>query len=240
MYLGPAGAEIRKATSGAICSPALDAAGYHFSQQGASITRESICGTAENSAININQFAFVTESLGSKIIFDIMRDAQYDQRETIIDEMIAGTEVYMLANQLALLSLSDLSPLPRRKLAPLAEGDRPRLIAMSEINDFLSYELIPFLEHLDKRTFARGHVANHLAHIDGRKALIEKLGFDMVDVRLEFADKLVGIVNGFVDPKDAHTGHAKEPLIIELMLCGAETGQPRQDTCLASHNRQKK
>jgi len=235
MYLGPAGLEIRNAVRGAMCSAALDAAGYSFEKQGASVNEDEICAAADNNAIQLNQFAFVTESLGSKIAFDLMREAQTDGKDTIIDELIAGSEVYMLANQLALLSLSDLSLSPRSiPKAPESTEDRPRLVAMSEINDFLSYELIPFIEQIQRRTFNGGYAQGGLKSEAERQDVIKKLGFDMIDVRLEFADKLIPLVNSFVNPKDAHSGHAGEAIIMQLMLCGAKNGQINLEGCLAA------
>lgn len=235
MYLGPAGDEIRTAVGGAMCSAALDAAGYSFEEQGASVNKEDICSLANDTSIQLNQFAFVTESLGSKIVFDLMREAQRDNRDTIIDELISGSEVYMLANQLALLSLSDLSVTPQPALTRSASTeDRPRLVAMSEINDFLSYELVPFIEQIQRRTFKNGRASSGLKTAQQRQDTIEKLGFDMVDVRLEFADKLIPVLNGFVDPKDAHSGHAGEEEIMKLILCGAKNGALNTDGCLAT------
>jgi len=235
MYLGPAGQEIRNAVGGAMCSAALDAAGYSFEKQGASISKEDICSLADATSIQLNQFAFVTESLGSKIIFDLMREAQRDNRDTVVDELIAGSEVYMLANQLALLSLSDLSLTPRAALQPsFSIQERPRLVAMSEINDFLSYELVPFIEQVQRRSFKDGYASSGLTTVEERQNVIEKIGFDMVDVRLEFADKLISVVGGFVDPKDAHSGHAGEEGIMKLILCGAKNGQLNSDGCLAT------
>ena len=56
----------------------------------------------------------------------------------------------------------------------------------------------------------------------------------MVDVRLEFADKLIPFANSFVNPKDAHSGHAGEAVIMQLMLCGAKDGQINLEGCLAA------
>lgn len=235
MYLGPAGDEIRNAIRGAMCSAALDAAGFSFQQQGSSVNQDDICTTADNTSIQLNQFAFVTESLGSKIVFDLMQEAQSDGHDTVVDNLIAGSEVYMLANQLALLSLSDLSLTPRAPLPPSASTeDRPRLIAMSEINDFLTYELIPFIEQIQRRSFRNGYASGGLKSATERQQVIEKVGFDMVDVRLEFADKLISVVEGFVDPKDAHSGHAGEEMVMKLILCGAKNGQLNNEGCLAT------
>ena len=234
MYLGPAGAEIRNAIRGAMCSAALDAAGQNFASQGATVSYNAICRTASHQILKTNQFAFVTESLGSKITFDVMQEALSDGRETIHDDMIRGSETYMLANQLALLSLSDLSPKASPAVAKTGPKDLPKIIAMSELNDFLSYELVPFYEQLWKRTIRPER--NSLDYLDDylRAQLTEKIGFEMIDMRLEFADKIIPLVGDFVDPKDAHSGHAGEPKLMLYLLCGAVEGQLNDKECLAT------
>ena len=234
MYLGPAGAEIRKAIRGAMCSAALDAAGQNFAGQGSSVSYNAICDTASHSFLKTNQFAFITESLGSKITFDVMQEALSDGRETIHDEMILGSETYMLANQLALLSLSDLDRKYANPIAKIGPKDRPKVIAMSELNDFLSYELVPFYEQLWKRTIRPEQ--NNLQYIDSRirEKMTEDIGFEMIDMRLEFADKILPMLGSFVDPKDAHSGHAGEKELMLYLLCGAVNGQRNDKECLAT------
>ena len=203
MYLGPAGEEIRNAIKGAMCSAALDASGISFHEQGAAVKHTDVCYQARYANnIKINQFAFVAESLGSKITLDVMQEALSDGRETVHDEMIYGSETYMLANQVPLLSLSDLSVGQGKSIARIADEDRPKIIAMSELNDFLSYELVPFYEQLWKRSI-RPEANNLHALTDiTREKIIKDIGFEMIDMRLEFADKVVPLVKGFVDPKN--------------------------------------
>ncbi len=234
MYLGPAGGEIRNAIRGAMCSAALDAAGKSFASQGDRVSYNEICRTASHQVLKTNQFAFVTESLGSKITFDVMQEALSDGRETIHDDMIRGSETYMLANQLALLSLSDLSNKVSQPIAKIGPKDRPKIIAMSELNDFLSYELVPFYEQLWRRSIRPEQ--NNLSYLDNRlrAELVESIGFEMIDMRLEFADKIIPMVSDFVDPKDAHSGHAGEPELMLYMLCGAVNGQLNNKECLAT------
>ena len=234
MYLGPAGAEIRSAIRGAMCSAALDAAGFEFADQGKTVSHSGICQTASNTSIKTNQFAFVTESLGSKITYDVMREALTDNRDTIIDDMVSGSEFYMLANQLALLSLSDLSTSPTKTPLQFAGDKRPKIIAMSELNDFLTYELIPFFEQLWKSSFQNNKTDPDLNILDSREQMVRDLGFDMVDMRLEFADKVIPLLKGFVDPLQAHSGHAAEPELMLYMLCGARDGRLHKENCLAT------
>ena len=236
MYLGPAGAEIRQAVYGAMCSAALDASGISFAAQGDKDKRLAVgsaCNQAANAAQNKNQFAFVTESLGSKIIFDVMRGAMTDGRNTIHDEMIRNSETYMLANQIALLSLSNLSADPAKLADSYLPAQRPRIIAMSEVNDFLSYELIPFYKQLYKRSLRKDVLYNSAFNEKRREDVINTIGFDVVDMRLEFADKIIPFVNSFVNPRNAHNGHSGEPELVKYMLCGVDNGQRRDDSCLA-------
>lgn len=233
MYLGPAGQDIRNAIKGAMCSASLDAGGYQFKLQGDRISAANACALAERSNPQTNQFAFVSESLGSKITFDLMREALTDDQETVIDRMIAGSEIYMLANQLALLSLSDISKEPVKPARNAPYQPRPKIVALSEINDFLTYEVNPFIENLwASQSVPEGEV---LAPLDSaaRENISRILGFDFVDIRLEFADPIISVVSDFVDPLQAHSKHVAEPELIELLLCGAVNGEMSEENCLA-------
>ncbi len=236
MYLGPAGGLIQNAVKGAMCSAALDAAGFDFAKQSIGnndrIRFSEACETANNTTTRFNQFAYVTESLGSKIMYDVMRKSMTDAQDTIHDRMIAGSEVYMLANQVALLSLSDVGTDIGGSAELFSMGPRPKIVAMSELNDFLTYELVPFYEQLYKRSLRGGQAASAIT-LRGRQDLINSLGFDVVDMRLEFADRIIPPLGSFVDPLDAHSGHAGEPELMVYVLCGAVDGQKRNEACLA-------
>ena len=234
MYLGPAGQEIRNAVKGAMCAARLDAAGYPIEKQGPKISAQKACDNATNaSSITANQFAFVSESLGSKITFDVMREALTDGQSTVLDDMIAGTEIYMLANQIALLSLSDLSKKHSKHAQNISDKSRPRVVAFSEINDFLSYEISPFFKNLWSQQYMRDDGPVPPFDYRAREALSKSLGFDFVDIRLEFADPIVGLIKDFVDPLQAHSKHVAEPELVLLMLCGADNGDSNQESCLA-------
>lgn len=239
MYLGPAGEDIRLAIKGAMCSAALDAAGFDFAQQtegnaAREVNVQNICKLASNTNTVSNQFAFVTESLGSKVVYDVLRENMTDGRDSIIDDIITGSETYMLANQIPLLSLSDLK-LNGKSARPAAMHNtkRPKIIAMSELNDFLTYELIPFYQQLYKRS-DRVNQSNDPKTAEARADIANALGFDVVDMRLEFADKIVPLLKGFVDPLQAHGGHAAEPELMLYMLCGARNGKLNREGCLAT------
>lgn len=229
MYLGPAGQQIRDAIRGAMCSAALDAEGYSFEKQGNSISAQRACTQATDQYGQANQFAFISESLGSKITFDLMREALTDGRKTIIDKMIAGSEIYMMANQLALLSLGDLSKGPVSAAYNDPSSPRPKIVALSEVNDFLTYEINPFFENL--WALRNGAPKNSKLDTATRATISQTLGFDFVDIRVEFADPIVSVFKDFVDPLQAHAKHVAEPGIIELMLCGAQSGEIRESGC---------
>ena len=239
MYLGPAGDDIRFAIQGAMCSAALDAAGFTFAQQvdgneARDVDAQKICQTASNTSTVSNQFAFVTESLGSKVVYDVLRENMTDGRDSVVDDIISGSETFMLANQIALLSLSDLQLNgTRSRPAPYTVGQRPKIIAMSELNDILTYELIPFYKQLYKRS-NRADSSTDPDTAQAREDIANAVGFDVVDMRLEFANKIVPVLKGFVDPLQAHGGHSAEPELMLYMLCGAKDGKLNTEGCLAT------
>lgn len=231
LYLGPAGAQIRDAVRGAMCSAALDASGYGFKQQGPRVNHIDICQIAALRDIETDPFAFVTESLGSKIAFDIMRDAMTDGRGNVYDDMIKGTQFFMLANQVPLLSLSDISETDRMVPEPYSDAERPTIIALSEINDFLTYELVPFYRNLLSKSVREDGGTFDVTSEAERDRLIDLLGFNVVDMRVEFSPPVFPLVGGFVDPLFAHNGHVKQPELIAYILCGAKSGQLNVDGC---------
>ena len=231
LYLGPAGEQIRNAVRGAMCSAALDASGYGFDKQGARVNFADICQIAALRDLETDPFAFVTESLGSKIAFDIMRDAMTDGRGNVYDDMIKGTQFFMLANQVPLLSLSDISETERVVPEPYTDSERPTIIALSEINDFLTYELVPFYRNLLTRSSREDNKDFNMMSEAERNRLVDLLGFNVVDMRVEFSPPVFPLVGGFVDPLFAHNGHVKQPELIAYMLCGAKAGQLHIDGC---------
>lgn len=233
MYLGPAGQEIRYAIRGAMCAAALEANGLTFQDMGHEVDYQEICAAAGKADINVDPFAFVAESLGSKIALDVIRDTMTDGRETVHDVMIRQTQVFMLANQIPLLSLSDLSVRNTSRLSNYSLTDRPTLIAFSEINDLLSYELVPFFEQLyeNSQVDPDFRAENSDVELTDRQKILGLLGFNVIDMRVEFAKPLIPFVNSFVDPYFAHNGHVHQPEIMDLILCGAKGRKAQLDTC---------
>jgi len=102
---------------------------------------------------------------------------------------------------------------------------------MSEINDFLTYELVPFYRNLLTRSIRETDTEFDMMSETERNRLINILGFNVVDMRVEFSPPVFPLVSGFVDPLFAHNGHVKQPEIIAYMLCGAKSGQLNIDGC---------
>lgn len=249
MYLGPAGAEIREAVHGAICAAILDANGTGFKTQGHIVTKQEACNGLNNLKSKPSKnFVFVSESLGSKILFDVFRETMNDPQYDVLDTIIGGSEIFMFANQIPLLSLADLKPVAKAKSKPIAKSiikNRPKIIALSELNDFLSYELVPFYETLYSQSISVNgekrapNVAN-LSARDTRMDMVERVGFDIIDMRIEFADPLFPVLKSLVDPKQAHSDHAKQPKLMKYLLCGATVGKLNTNNCIAAKTSPKK
>lgn len=235
MYLGPAGQEVRNAIRGAMCAAALEANGRTFEDIGQEIDYETVCADASQADIQVDPFAFVSESLGSKIALDVVRDAMTDGQETVHDFMIRQTQVFMLANQIPLLSLSDLSDEKPFRPSDYAPKDRPTFIAFSEINDILTYELVPFYEQLYKNTTVDPAFEGTLIDVTtgslDRRKLVNRLGFDVIDMRVKFAKPLIPLVSSFADPESAHSGHVRQPEVMDFILCGADNRNARLTSC---------
>lgn len=231
MYLSPAGGEIRGAIRGAMCAAALDAAGAGFDKLGFETDYEQVCDLTDRKTIKTDPFVFVTESLGSKIALHVIREAMTDGRETVHDDMIKQTSVFMLANQIPLLSLADLSSEAPFKPSDYGPNERPTLIAFSEINDFLTYELVPFYEQLYRNTQIDGGLGDDGLDRTDRRRMVDLLGFNAIDMRVEFASPLIPFVKSFVDPEFAHNGHVQQPEVMRFILCGGVNDKPRLDGC---------
>jgi hypothetical protein len=142
VYAGPNGAHIRHAIKHVLCE-ALDG-NFDLPTSSCNLTRTS----------PPRRLATVSESLGSKILFDGLR-ALMDSRDAVRQtRLVLGRldrlrYVYMVSNQLPLLDLADhpnggtssirtvLGALPDRA------GHEPTVVNFSDPNDLLSYRLLP-------------------------------------------------------------------------------------------------
>jgi hypothetical protein len=170
-----------------------------------------------------DELAIITQSLGSYMCYDtllkmsrgesIMGEREYSA--AVVQDLIGHTNyVYMLANQLPLLELSEVSnPLPlrhvpatalkalaeiRRQNKPKARRQQPQapvplhLVAFSDPNDLLSYPL--------DRTSISGNM----------------IEYSNVVVSVERS----AILGVFAWPMTAHTGHDKSKVVMDLLAFG--------------------
>src|SRR5215469_10214224 len=170
-----------------------------------------------------DELAIITQSLGSYMCYDtllkmsrgerIMGEREYSA--DVVQDLIGHTNyVYMLANQLPLLELSEVSnPLPLRPqsatalkaLAEIRRQNKPRarrqqppapfslhLVAFSDPNDLLSYPL--------DRTSISGNM----------------IEYSNVVVSVERS----AILGVFAWPMTAHTGHDKSKVVMDFLAFG--------------------
>lgn len=118
-------------------------------------------------------------------------------------------------------------------------GKSVRIVAYSEVNDLLTYELVPYFEHLyytccygldesttgcvettDKEYKMRGESF----HKDeaARCALTRSLGVEAVDVRLRFAGDKIPLNYALKDPGRGHSGHLTNESALSVLLCRRE------------------
>jgi len=177
-----------------------------------------------------DELAIITQSLGSYMSYDtllkmsrgerIMGEKEYSA--DVVQDLIGHTNyVYMLANQLPLLELSEVSnPLPLRHasatavkaLAEIRRQNKPRarlrqpqaplalhLVAFSDPNDLLSYPL-------DQSSISGSTIV-----------------YSNVAVSVERS----AILGVFAWPMTAHTGHDKSKVVMDLLAFGHKGADSR-------------
>lgn len=233
MYMGPAGELIRQGASAAMCAALHDAASGNLDQMGVVDPSNGwrtlpVGDPCAHTPASVGAFALVSESLGSRVVFDVLRDARSAPDGSALRALIAQQpEVFMLANQLPLIGLGRLDA--QRDGARASE--RPiagRLVAISEVNDLLTFEVSPYVEQLWLTARAPGETAPRTrAALDAarRQRLARDFGFEVVDVRVRFAGPFLGLISSLADPDQAHLGHAEQPLLMRLMVCGTPKEQ---------------
>jgi hypothetical protein len=182
-----------------------------------------------------DELAIITQSLGSYMSYDtllkmsrgerIMGEREYSA--DVVKDLIGHTNyVFMLANQLPLLELSEVSnPLPLqyaadtaiKELAKIRRQNKPRtrplqqpapvalhLVAFSDPNDLLTYPL-------DKGSVSGSNTVE----------------YSNVIVSVERS----AILGVFAWPMTAHTGHEKSKVVMDLLAFGhnsGDSGAPNQ------------
>ena len=177
-----------------------------------------------------DELAIITESLGSYMCYDTLLKmsrgesimGEKDYSAAVVQDLIGHTNyVYMFANQLPLLELSEVSnPLPlrhesatavkalaeiRRQNKPKARLQQPQallplhLVAFSDPNDLLSYPL-------DKSSISGSTIA-----------------YSNVTVSVERS----AILGVFAWPMTAHTGHDKSKVVMDSLAFGHKGADSR-------------
>ena len=177
-----------------------------------------------------DELAIITESLGSYMCYDTLLKmsrgesimGEKDYSAAVVQDLIGHTNyVYMFANQLPLLELSEVSnPLPLRHesatavkaLAEIRRRNKPRvrlqqsqallplhLVAFSDPNDLLSYPL-------DQSSISGSTIA-----------------YSNVTVSVERS----AILGVFAWPMTAHTGHDKSKVVMDSLAFGHKGADSR-------------
>ena len=168
------------------------------------------------------EYFFVTFSLGSKIVFDVVdemdNEANVSDREEIVDRTAS---FFMLANQLPLLGMGNVDPATtgyvsgyesmlrfvRRKHQRKQSGTAPSgatqpaggnlsIIAVSDPNDLFSYSIPPYVKQQFPATFV-----NAVLSVATRGYWIPTEGY-------------------VINPMEAHTGYGHNPDVINLIIKG--------------------
>lgn len=242
LYLGPAGEYLREAVKAAICLAAADNPESSDSLFNAleheSRTSEmrsiSVADSCSSKSKKQNKLVFVAESMGSRALFDVLQEAHFKRENNLLKRVTSESPaIYLLANQIPLMGLGRLN----QSGASYAKGPAQRtmgtLIAFSEVNDLLTYELVPYAEQLWLRSVGSiQEIRNRhrerrsltgIKNVEVRERIASAIGFDIVDVRVEFADSFQNM-ESFADPFQAHAGLNREQFITQIIICGAENG----------------
>jgi hypothetical protein len=260
MYISPVGARMRAAVREGICHVVNEITGqtHDFDalasrQAGDWESKElffdvpapsQLCKTTREATPA--PLVIVTKSLGSRIVFDVLtreRDADLARKLDLIANK--QLEVFLFANQIPLLGIGRLR---ESHVEPAELKAELKFIAVSEVNDVFTYELVPYFEHLYHLRSARlecvayespsrcmvRHQKNRVKDLGEdaaiRRAYVAELGFDVIDVRVRFAGRPIPFFP-FVHPEAAHNEHMKAKQVRQIFLCGADAGVLRMSGC---------
>ncbi|UEX77309.1 hypothetical protein [Sediminicurvatus halobius] len=199
IYAGEAGDELRDQVAQAVVRALAGAAAAPMATEQASLLAQE----------RRNPLFFISESLGSRILFDALRQLQIELADgpAALQATRARTrQVFMVANQIPILDLArpegDEDSLQRFARGPEGEfgleGPLP-IVAFSDPNDLLSYTL---------------HGSRY-EHDD--KLVIQDVLYSNAYTFLWFAER----------PTLAHTAYLEQPPLLEIIACGS----PKEPDC---------
>jgi hypothetical protein len=239
LYMSPIGKAMREGVEAAVCTALADS--FELTRvKGSTATTTTLCAESPQTRAPL---LLMAHSLGSRIVFDTITN---DLNPKLAAHIAAGTtnqtiELHMFANQIPLVGVGRLGA---ARTGKGIEGKSIRLVAYSEINDLLTYELVPYFEQLyyvrcydkkpkDSTCKAAGpdeftkRSMNFFNDPIAREQLKFDLGFDVIDVRLQFAPNLIPFYSGLKNPSIAHSGHMKSDSVLSMLFCGADEGKPK-------------
>jgi hypothetical protein len=251
-YIGPAGPLAREGVRGAICAVInsqenlLDGAQPPDRQNVARRTAADLCAVKNE---KVDPLIVMAHSLGSRVVFDVLNsDLETSLAERLNTLPNDTLEVYLLANQIPLVATGRIFDAseprnPGRRLVRTTK--KLTFVAFSEINDILTYELVPYFEHMyylrchgyqspekpgpsagctvpyDKNYYLAQQ--QFASDTNGRAELVNALGFDVVDVRVSFAPAIP--ILDLVRPDQAHQGYlTRSKKVRSLLFCGLAEG----------------
>lgn len=239
LYMSPVGGMMREGVQAAVCAALMDGFDAEL-QKGKPATASRLCTTTSTAQAPL---FVMSHSLGSRIVFDTLIS---DLSPVLADRIEQGTsgrgiELHMFANQIPLVGVGRLGD--KRSTRRIA-GKQLKIVAYSEINDLLTFELVPYFEQLyyvrcygpkggDPKCAAgvaeelKSRTSHFYADQAARDKLVSDLGFDVVDVRLKYAPNQIAIYSGLKDPSIAHSGYIGRDAVLGMLLCGVENGKPR-------------
>lgn len=215
MYMSPAGQALREGVEASLCIALSNSYESYKNQANSS----EACSKQPNTK---SPLLLVSHSLGSRIIFDTLKTDLSDRLAKQIENGTSNNtiEIHMLANQLPLLGIGRMGA---KRSENIISGKEVNIIAYSEINDLLTFELVPYFEQM---CYSRQGCNKKYSNNDPLyKQMQKNLGFDVVDVRLQFAPNLIKPYSGFKDPKIAHTGYLMSRSVLDIFFCGAKDGK---------------
>lgn len=242
-YLGPAGGLVREGIEGAVCAMLRDAAG---AAQPAGACRLADLGPAETNAIRGVEYSFITMSLGSRMLYDVLSAPSPAENglaaggePTAVRALAKNTRnFFMLANQLPLLALGEVTVNDAsRAAAGFAGGDEcaaPRNFFKAAACERRTRpgELSSNLGQLEVVAF---HDPDDLLgfRASGAMAKPDQNGVRFIEVSNRNTPVWLGLL---AMPQDAHATEMKHATSARLILCGAQLqdgGRLKAEDCHA-------
>lgn len=228
-YMGPRGKLIRSFVLESYCLINTD-----FERK-VTHDQDFVLGSCDLSKTSSNEpIAIISESMGSRVGYDVAKQ--------LLDEnkLLSGNtlNLYMMANQIPLFALAEPE---RRKVKP-SFYRKPlktaKIVAFSEINDPLNYELVPYVESI--WSASKDHRVNAIRKIQtptNRRRAAQEFGFEVVDVRLDFSRPGRILAN----PERSHVYYPNDSVTIGLIHCGVNPAfESYSDECRSFNARRAK